>query len=77
MLNKPGYIEYYATGTSHGTPYTYDTHVPCIFYGWNIKKGETHDKKVITQIAPTLAQKLKITLPNGTEGEVLLEVLDK
>ena len=64
-------------GTSHGTPYTYDTHVPCIFYGWNIKKGETHDKKVITQIAPTLAQKLKITLPNGTEGEVLLEVLDK
>ena len=77
VLNKPGYIEYYATGTSHGTPYTYDTHVPCIFYGWNIKKGETHDKKVITQIAPTLAQKLKITLPNGTEGEVLLEVLDK
>ncbi len=77
VLNKPGYIEYYATGTSHGTPYAYDTHVPCIFYGWNIKKGETHDKKAITQIAPTLAQKLKINLPNGTEGEVLLEVLDK
>lgn len=77
VLNKPGYIEYYATGTSHGTPYTYDTHVPCIFYGWNIKKGETHDKKVITQIAPTLSQKLKITMPNGTDGEVLLEVLDK
>ena len=55
-------------GTSHGTPYTYDTHVLCIFYGWNIKKRETHDKKVITQIAPTLAQKLKITLPNGTGG---------
>jgi len=77
ILDKPGYIEYGATGTSHGTPYTYDTHVPLLFYGWNVPKGETHDHKEITQIAPTLALKLKITLPNGTEGKVLLEVLNK
>lgn len=77
ILNKPGYIEYQGTGTSHGTPYSYDTHVPCIFYGWNIKKGETHDRKVITEIAPTLAQKLKIPFPNGTESNVLTEVLNK
>ena len=77
VLDKPGYIEYYGTGTSHGTPYSYDTHVPCLFYGWNIKKGESHDKKEITQIAPTLAQKLKITFPNGTEAKVMTEVLNK
>ncbi|WP_394758987.1 alkaline phosphatase PafA [Flavobacterium sp.] len=77
ILDKPGYIEYGETGTSHGTTYSYDTHVPCIFYGWNIKKGETHDKKEITQIAPTIAQKIKIAMPNGTESKVLLEVLDK
>jgi predicted AlkP superfamily pyrophosphatase or phosphodiesterase len=77
VLDKPGYIEYGATGTSHGTPYSYDTHVPLIFYGWNIKKGETHDRKEITQIAPTLAQKLKIAFPNGTEAKVLVEVLGK
>jgi predicted AlkP superfamily pyrophosphatase or phosphodiesterase len=77
VLDKPGYIEYGATGTSHGTAYAYDTHVPLIFYGWNIKKGETHDRKEITQIAPTLAQKLKIAFPNGTEAKVLVEVLDK
>lgn len=77
ILDKPGYIEYGETGTSHGTPYSYDTHVPLIFYGWNIKKGETHDRKEITQIAPTVAQKLKITFPNGTEAKVLTEVLDK
>jgi predicted AlkP superfamily pyrophosphatase or phosphodiesterase len=76
ILDKPGYIEYGPTGTSHGTPYSYDTHVPLIFYGWNIKKGETHDRKEITQIAPTLAQKLRITFPNGTEAKVLLEILD-
>ncbi len=77
ILDKPGFIEYGATGTSHGTSYSYDTHVPCIFYGWNIKKGETHDRKEITEIAPTLAQKLKISFPNGTEAKVLLEILDK
>lgn len=77
ILDKPGYIEYGATGTSHGTPFTYDTHVPLIFFGWNIKKGESFDRKEITQIAPTLAQKLKITFPNGTEAKVLTEVLNK
>ena len=77
ILDKPGYIEYGPTGTSHGTTYSYDTNVPLLFYGWKIKKGESHDKKVITEIAPTLAQKLKITLPNGTESEVLTEILDK
>ncbi|MEC4005348.1 alkaline phosphatase PafA [Flavobacterium sp. SUN052] len=77
ILDKPGFIEYGATGTSHGTAYSYDTHVPLIFYGWNIKKGETHDRKIITQIAPTIAQKIKVAFPNGTEANVLLEILDK
>lgn len=77
FVYKPAYIEYSATGTSHGSPYTYDTHVPLLFYGWHVNKGETYDKKVITQIAPTVAQMLKITLPNSTESSVLLEVLDK
>jgi predicted AlkP superfamily pyrophosphatase or phosphodiesterase len=76
VLDKLGYIEGKAKGTEHSAPYTYDTHVPLIFFGWKIKHGETHAKKVITQIAPTVAQKLKITLPNGTESEVLLEVLE-
>lgn len=77
FLEKPGYLEYSTTGTTHGSPYTYDTHVPLLFYGTNIKKGESYDRKVITQIAPTLSMLLKITLPNGTEAELLQEVLKK
>jgi len=77
LLFKPGFMEYSSTGTTHGSPYSYDTHVPCLFYGWKIKKGESYNKKTITQIAPTLAQKLKITMPNGTQSEVLEEVLTK
>ena len=77
ILDKAAYIEYQGTGTSHGTPYTYDTHVPLLFYGWHVKKGESYNKKVITQIAPTLAQMLKISFPNGTEANVLEEVIGK
>jgi hypothetical protein len=77
LLDKPGYIEYGATGTSHGSAYSYDTHVPLLFYGWHIKKGESFDKKAITQIAPTLSQMLKIPFTNGTEAEVLEEVLEE
>ena len=76
ILDKPGYIEYGATGTSHGTTYSYDTHVPLIFFGWNIKAGETHDRKIITEIAPTIAQKIRITFPNSTEANVLNEILN-
>ena len=77
ILDKPGFIEYKQTGTSHGTPYSYDTHVPLIFFGWNIKQGETHKRKEITEIAPTLSQLLKIPFTNGTEANVLFEILDK
>jgi predicted AlkP superfamily pyrophosphatase or phosphodiesterase len=75
ILDKPGYIEYGTTGTSHGTTFTYDTHVPLLFYGWHVKHGESFNKKEITQIAPTIAQKIKIPFPNGTEANVLEEIL--
>jgi predicted AlkP superfamily pyrophosphatase or phosphodiesterase len=75
ILDKGGYIEYSGKGTSHGTPYSYDTHVPVIFYGWKVKQGESHEKKAITQVAPTLSQMLKIPFTNGTEANVLTEVV--
>ncbi|AMO19106.1 alkaline phosphatase family protein [Flavobacterium columnare NBRC 100251 = ATCC 23463] len=77
IVDKPAYMQYQTTGTSHGSPYSYDTHVPCLFYGWGIKKGENFDKKDITQIAPTLALKLKTTLPNSTDAIPLTEILPK
>ncbi|MEB3799867.1 alkaline phosphatase family protein [Flavobacterium columnare] len=77
IVDKPAYMQYQTTGTSHGSPYSYDTHVPCLFYGWGIKKGENFDKKDITQIAPTLALKLKTTLPNSTDAIPLIEILPK
>jgi predicted AlkP superfamily pyrophosphatase or phosphodiesterase len=77
VLQGTGYLESRETGTTHGTPNSYDTNVPLLFYGWNVPVGESYKKQYITQIAPTLSKMLKITFPNGTESEVLEEVLVK
>ena len=63
------------TGTSHGSGNSYDTHVPIIFYGNGIRKGKSAEKYEIVDIAPTIANLLKIEFPNGTTGKVITEVL--
>jgi len=76
VVIKPGWLQYGTrTGTSHGRPYAYDTHVPLIFYGWNIPNGHTFVESNIRDIAPTLASLLKIQMPNGCTGKPLVEVL--
>lgn len=62
-------------GTSHGSGYSYDTHVPIIFYGNGIQKGSSSKKYNITDIAPTISTLLDIEFPNGTTGKVIEEVL--
>ena len=69
---KPGWlISSYDTGTSHGSPYNYDTHVPMLLYGWGIPHGVTYQKTEITQLAPLLSGMLQIPLPSGTEAKPL------
>lgn len=64
-------------GTTHGTMYTSDTHVPLLWYGHNIPKGETVKKHLITQIAPTLSMLLNIPLPNASNCNPIEEVFQK
>jgi predicted AlkP superfamily pyrophosphatase or phosphodiesterase len=64
-------------GTTHGSSYPYDTHVPLLWYGWKIPTGQTQIPVSITDIAPTLAAFLKIMEPNGTTGKVILPLFQK
>lgn len=73
----PQFMEYFETGTSHGTTYAYDTHVPNIWYGWHVKKGETANRHYITDVVPTISQMLNIPIPNGSEGYILNEIFEK
>ncbi len=67
VLN-PAWMQYHHYGTTHGSSYSYDTHVPLIWYGWNIKPGESYDRVSITDIAPTLCRFFNISPPNGSDG---------
>jgi predicted AlkP superfamily pyrophosphatase or phosphodiesterase len=77
MIPNPATLMRGRTGTSHGSGYSYDTHVPVIFYGKGIKKGNSSKRYNITDIAPTIANLLKIEAPNGTNGIVIDEVIKK
>ncbi|WP_341222318.1 alkaline phosphatase PafA [Polaribacter atrinae] len=77
MIPNPATLTGGRTGTSHGSGYSYDTHVPIIFYGNGIKQGSSSKRYNITDIAPTIANLLSIESPNGTNGVVIDEVLEK
>ncbi|WP_166385296.1 alkaline phosphatase PafA [Polaribacter sp. 11A2H] len=77
MIPNPATLTGGRTGTSHGSGYSYDTHVPIIFYGNGIKQGSSSKRYNITDIAPTIANLLNIESPNGTTGVVVDEVLEK
>ncbi|MEQ1625351.1 MAG: alkaline phosphatase PafA [Sediminibacterium sp.] len=72
---KSGYMEGGTTGTTHGLWAPYDAHIPLLFYGWGIKKGNSHREVYMTDIAPTMAALLKIQMPSGNIGHVITEVM--
>lgn len=59
------------TGTNHGTPYSYDTHVPLLWYGVGVKPGIYPQRVGIDDLAPTLAHLLGIPAPALSRGRVL------
>lgn len=74
---EPGWLTWSGTtGSTHGSAYSYDTHVPVLFYGAGIKKGSSSQYHTITDIAPTLSVLLKIKFPNGATGQPITEIVD-
>jgi arylsulfatase A-like enzyme len=63
------------SGTTHGTSYSYDTHIPLMVMGPGIRPGR-HDRAVtLNDLAPTLATRLGIETPSGSSGHALAEIL--
>ncbi len=58
-------------GTTHGSTYNYDTHVPIIFFGWKVKAKNNYDKVWIEDIAPTVSNLLHISRPSGSTGQII------
>ncbi|MBI1772388.1 MAG: alkaline phosphatase family protein, partial [Burkholderiales bacterium] len=76
VVTKPyWYFGSEAHGTSHGSPYIYDTNVPLILMGKPFKAGSYGQYAEVMDIAPTLAHLLRVRPPSGSEGRVLTEIL--
>jgi len=73
VLLEP-YWMFSAHGTTHGSVFDYDTHVPVIFMGPGIKAGRFDETIAVNDIAPTLATLLGIATPSGSAGRVLAEI---
>ena len=63
-------------GSTHGSRFDHDTHVPLIFYGNGIKKGSISRRTDVIDIAPTIATVLGINSPIASTGQVIHEAID-
>ena len=78
LVQEP--FKYFSEGASpipatHGSPYTYDTHVPLIIMGQGLTAGRYAQSASPADIAPTLATLLRIQAPSNSVGRVLAEGL--
>lgn len=72
----PGYIEDVSYSTTHNSAYSYDTHIPLIWYGWKIKRNVYNKDVEVTDIAPTISTLLKINFPDGSFGKPIPVIVD-
>ena len=76
IIYNPGWFESDRfTGTTHGNWNPYDAHIPLLWYGWHVPKGETHNVVNMTDITATLAAMLHIQMPNGCIGKPITELV--
>ncbi len=58
----------YPRGSTHGTPYLYDRHVPFILFGAGVSPGASDEPVSTADVAPTLAEALGIAFPEDLDG---------
>ena len=68
-------VEGTGSPTTHGTPYSYDTHVPLVVMGRGVVPGRYVQAATPADLAPTLATLLRVQAPSNTTGRVLVEAL--
>ena len=71
LIPKKYWTWKYPQGSSHGSPYDYDTHVPLIFARAGQKAKIKSVRVKTVDIAPTVAKILKIDFPKSIDGKVL------
>ncbi|HEY0956994.1 MAG TPA: alkaline phosphatase family protein [Roseateles sp.] len=73
IVLKPHWIfSYRVGGSTHGSPYEYDTHVPLLFWGPGyVGQGEVPTRAEVADLAPTLAAVAGLPAPAQAQGRDL------
>ncbi len=77
VLLPLGWLEDMPQGTSHGTSFAYDTHVPLLWWGWHLTPISIQRTINITDIAATISQLLKIQEPDACIGIPIIEIVSQ
>lgn len=77
FLTKSSDAEGARRGTSHGSAFNYDTHVPVLFYGADIPAQEVFTSYEIVDIAATVVHLLQVQRPNAMTGKPMVELFRK
>jgi predicted AlkP superfamily pyrophosphatase or phosphodiesterase len=81
FMLKPGYLAISSDkgsehkGTSHGSAFNYDTHVPLLWYGNKMKHQEIFRPIEITDISATLVHLLNLQRNGSMTGKPIIEML--
>jgi len=72
VLKRNWIFSYRPGGSSHGSPYEYDTHVPLLFWGpAYVGQGEVKTRVQMADLAPTLAAIAGLPAPAQAQGRDL------
>lgn len=75
IVNKPFWIYSFEVpyGSTHGAPYTYDTHIPLLMCGPGLKKGRKTERCAPEDMVATICELFRVNQPSGCRGRVLTE----
>ncbi len=68
---QPFFIDRINPGSTHGSPYDYDTHVPLVWFGAGVPAGVRTGRVGLDDLAPTLAHLLGVPAPPLARGVIL------
>jgi hypothetical protein len=74
---EPGWIEKDGNANTHNSSYSYDSHVPLIWYGWKMKRSTIYDPVDMVDIAPTISYLLNIACPNASVGKPIVGLISQ
>jgi hypothetical protein len=75
ILLEPYWIGGGESRATHGTPFSYDAHIPLVIMGPGFRPGRYAAAVALNDLAPTLATLLDVETPSGSSGRVLVEAL--